>query len=213
MPYISFIVAFIASECIKYIGKAYGAALCILSFTACLLKPQSILNFKGRFAFVSKSILLVFCCFHLNMFSYFQDIFMNLCQLDGEKYFMCNLDDFKFLADMIEHVPLSLRVRYVFCCAPIPRKQAFVCSLFLKVNIYGNDIYTNNSIQICGIYALSSILWHHLLSSHFLSGQYLKNGLTDQIHTWHVDVTGPEGVPNCKVTLNTQKYSRTSIIR
>ena len=33
--------------------------MCILSFTACLLKPQSILNFKGRFAFVSKSIPLV----------------------------------------------------------------------------------------------------------------------------------------------------------
>ena len=34
--------------------------MCILSFTACLLKPQSILNFKGRFAFVSKSIPLVY---------------------------------------------------------------------------------------------------------------------------------------------------------
>ena len=56
LSYISFIVAFIASECI---GKAYGAALCILSFTACLLKPQSILNFQGCFAFVSKSIPLV----------------------------------------------------------------------------------------------------------------------------------------------------------
>ena len=64
LPYISFIVAFIASECIKYIGKAYGAALCILSFTACLLKPQSILNFKGRFTFVSKSIPLVACYVH-----------------------------------------------------------------------------------------------------------------------------------------------------
>ena len=44
---------------LRGIGKAYGEALCILSFTACLLKPQSILNFKGRFAFVSKSIPLV----------------------------------------------------------------------------------------------------------------------------------------------------------
>ena len=60
MPYISFIVAFIASDCIQgFFLKAYGAALCILSFTACLLKPQSILNFKGRFTFVSKSIPLV----------------------------------------------------------------------------------------------------------------------------------------------------------
>ena len=52
-------ILFIASECIKRYWEAYSAALCILSFTACLLKPQSILNFKGRFAFVSKSIPLV----------------------------------------------------------------------------------------------------------------------------------------------------------
>ncbi|KAL5017188.1 hypothetical protein ScPMuIL_006777 [Solemya velum] len=60
------------------------------------------------------------------------DIFVTLSQLDSDKYFMCNTDDFKFLADMIEHVQLPLRVRYVFCCAPIPKKQPFVCTLFLK---------------------------------------------------------------------------------
>ena len=37
----------------------YGTALCILSFTACLLKPQGILSSQGRFAFVSKSFHLV----------------------------------------------------------------------------------------------------------------------------------------------------------
>jgi len=58
---------------------------------------------------------------------------VTLSQLDSDKYFMCNIDDFKFLADMIEHVPLQLRVRYVFCCAPIPKKQPFVCAMFLKV--------------------------------------------------------------------------------
>ncbi|XP_036359041.1 ATP-dependent RNA helicase SUPV3L1, mitochondrial [Octopus sinensis] len=61
------------------------------------------------------------------------DIFVTLSQLDSNLYFMCNIDDFKFLADMIEHVPLSLRVRYVFCCSPIPKKQPFVCTGFLKV--------------------------------------------------------------------------------
>lgn len=45
---------------------------------------------------------------------------------------MCNTEDFKFLAEMIQHVPLPLRVRYVFCCAPINRKMPFVCSMFLK---------------------------------------------------------------------------------
>eukprot|EP00106_Octopus_bimaculoides_P014460 XP_014781902.1 PREDICTED: ATP-dependent RNA helicase SUPV3L1, mitochondrial-like [Octopus bimaculoides] len=62
------------------------------------------------------------------------DIFVTLSQLDSNLYFMCNIDDFKFLADMIEHVPLSLRVRYVFCCSPIPKKQPFVCTGFLKVS-------------------------------------------------------------------------------
>lgn len=60
------------------------------------------------------------------------DIFVLLSQLDGNRYFMCNMDDFKFLADMIEHVPLPLRVRYVLCCAPIPKTQPFICTMFLK---------------------------------------------------------------------------------
>ena len=50
---------------LRGIAKAYSAALCILSFTACLLKPQSILNLQGCFAFVSKSIPLVFNANHV----------------------------------------------------------------------------------------------------------------------------------------------------
>jgi len=60
------------------------------------------------------------------------DIFEMSSELDQDTFFMCKLDDFKFLADMIEHVPLSLRVRYVFCCAPISVKQPFSCAMFLK---------------------------------------------------------------------------------
>lgn len=63
----------------------------------------------------------------------FQDIFVTLSTVDDSLYFMCNVEDFKFLADMIQHVPLPLRARYVFCCAPINRKMPFVCSMFLKV--------------------------------------------------------------------------------
>ncbi|KAM9816834.1 ATP-dependent RNA helicase SUPV3L1, mitochondrial [Neosynchiropus ocellatus] len=59
------------------------------------------------------------------------DIFVSLSQVDG-LYFVCNIDDFKFLADMIQHIPLSLRSRYVFCTAPINKKQPFVCTSFLK---------------------------------------------------------------------------------
>lgn len=64
-----------------------------------------------------------------------QDIFVSLSTVDDSLYFMCNVDDFKFLADMIQHVPLPLRARYVFCCAPINRKMPFVCAMFLKVTI------------------------------------------------------------------------------
>lgn len=63
-----------------------------------------------------------------------QDIFVSLSQVDG-MYFVCNIDDFKFLADMIQHIPLNLRSRYVFCTAPINKKQPFVCTSFLKVRI------------------------------------------------------------------------------
>lgn len=54
--------------------------------------------------------------------------------MDSSSYFMCDTEGFKFLADMIQHVPLPLRARYVFCCAPINRKQPFVCTMFLKVS-------------------------------------------------------------------------------
>jgi len=60
------------------------------------------------------------------------DIFVSLCQVDDSHYFMCMVDDFKFIADMIQHIPLELRHRYVFCCAPINKKVPFVCATFLK---------------------------------------------------------------------------------
>ncbi|XP_012220462.1 ATP-dependent RNA helicase SUV3 homolog, mitochondrial [Linepithema humile] len=60
------------------------------------------------------------------------NIFVSLCKFDDSLYFICNLDDFKFFADMIQHVPLPLRARYVFCCAPINRKSPYVCTMFLK---------------------------------------------------------------------------------
>ncbi|XP_004846237.1 ATP-dependent RNA helicase SUPV3L1, mitochondrial isoform X1 [Heterocephalus glaber] len=59
------------------------------------------------------------------------DIFVDFSQVDGH-YFVCNMDDFKFSAELIQHIPLSLRVRYVFCTAPINKKQPFVCSSLLQ---------------------------------------------------------------------------------
>uniref|UniRef100_A0A8D2AN81 ATP-dependent RNA helicase SUPV3L1, mitochondrial n=1 Tax=Sciurus vulgaris TaxID=55149 RepID=A0A8D2AN81_SCIVU len=59
------------------------------------------------------------------------DIFVDFSQVDGQ-YFVCNMDDFEFSAELIQHIPLSLRVRYVFCTAPISKKQPFVCSSLLQ---------------------------------------------------------------------------------
>ncbi|XP_060828972.1 ATP-dependent RNA helicase SUV3 homolog, mitochondrial [Bombus pascuorum] len=60
------------------------------------------------------------------------NIFIALCELDSTLYFICNLDDFKFLADTIQHIPLPLRTRYVFCCAPVNRKMPLACNMLLK---------------------------------------------------------------------------------
>jgi ATP-dependent RNA helicase SUPV3L1/SUV3 len=59
-----------------------------------------------------------------------------LSQLDDSLFFMCNVEDVKFLADIIEHVPLPLRARYTFSCAPINKKMPFVCTMFLKVRFF-----------------------------------------------------------------------------
>ncbi|XP_077297824.1 suv3 RNA helicase [Arctopsyche grandis] len=69
---------------------------------------------------------------HANLSS-LMDIFVHLCTVDDSLYFMCNTEAFKFLAEMIQHVPLPLRARYVFCCSPINQKVPFVCAMFLKM--------------------------------------------------------------------------------
>lgn len=76
-------------------------------------------------------IILCFQSWYNNFIS--QDVFVNLCTVDSSLYFMCLMDDFKFLADLIQHIPLPLRSRYVLCCSPINKKMPFVCAMFLKV--------------------------------------------------------------------------------
>jgi len=61
------------------------------------------------------------------------DIFVSLSKLNDDLYSLNNLDDFKFLAEVIEHIPLTLRTRYQFCCAPINRRMPLVCTMFLKI--------------------------------------------------------------------------------
>jgi len=69
---------------------------------------------------------------HLTM-SGLVDLFQSLCRLDDNLYFMCQMNDFKILADLIQSEDVPLRARYVFCCAPISSKKAFLCTVFVKM--------------------------------------------------------------------------------
>ena len=74
-----------------------------------------------------------------------------------------------------------------FASDPLVVSPAFWCVAY-------RDCYV---IQFCGVVGVVICRRHTLYS-----GQYLKNGLSDLIQIWHVDVTGPEGVLCSFVTLN-----------
>ena len=40
------------------------------------------------------------------------DIFISLSVLDDSLYTLCHMDDFKFLANVIEHIKLPLKAKY-----------------------------------------------------------------------------------------------------
>ena len=61
------------------------------------------------------------------------DIFTSLSVLDDSLYSLCHLDDFKFLADMVEHIKLPLQAKYRFCCAPINRRMPYCTAMYLKI--------------------------------------------------------------------------------
>lgn len=112
-------------------------------------KDYIILNIIDFYSLIN-ILHLIYTLFLINRI--FQDIFVNLSTVDDSLYFMCQTEDFKFLADMIQHVPLPLRARYLFCCAPINKKMPFVCTIFLKVK---SNRYKNfNIINILKIFSL-----------------------------------------------------------
>ncbi len=81
------------------------------------------------------------------------DIFISLCKIDNSKYFLCNFEEIKYLAGLIEHIPLKLRDRYTFSCAPISERMTIVCSAFVKfVRSYSNNepITTDEVCKIIG---------------------------------------------------------------
>lgn len=67
---------------------------------------------------------------------------------------------------MIQHIPLNLRSRYVFCTAPLNRKEPFVCTTLLKVSYF---FPSKNMVFILdqeGFGALELFLLWDLLSDH-----------------------------------------------
>uniref|UniRef100_A0A8D8TMU9 ATP-dependent RNA helicase SUV3 homolog, mitochondrial n=1 Tax=Cacopsylla melanoneura TaxID=428564 RepID=A0A8D8TMU9_9HEMI len=59
-------------------------------------------------------------------------VFESLSIVDDSLYFLSNMETFKHLADLIQHVKIPVRTRYVFCCAPISQKMQFACKMFTK---------------------------------------------------------------------------------
>lgn len=60
------------------------------------------------------------------------DLFVDLCEFDSSAYFICDLENFKILANVIQHIDIPLRARYTLCCAPINVKFPFTVAMFTK---------------------------------------------------------------------------------
>lgn len=67
-------------------------------------------------------------------------VFLSICRIDDGQYFLSNFDDIQYLAGLIDHIPLKLKVKYTFATSPICEKQAFACACFVKfVRWYSNN--------------------------------------------------------------------------
>ncbi|XP_013420566.1 ATP-dependent RNA helicase SUPV3L1, mitochondrial isoform X2 [Lingula anatina] len=60
------------------------------------------------------------------------DVFIHQCSLDGDRFFLSDMETFKELAELSAHIPLDLRVKYVFCVAPIKTEDKILLSFFLR---------------------------------------------------------------------------------
>lgn len=60
------------------------------------------------------------------------DLFIDLCEYDSSAFFICDLKNFRLLADSIEHIQIPLRSRYAFCCAPVNTNMPFSMAMFTK---------------------------------------------------------------------------------
>jgi hypothetical protein len=65
---------------------------------------------------------------------------MTICRIDSGQYFLCNFEDIKSLAELIDHIPVKLKSKYIFATSPINRKEPYLLACFVKfVRSYSNN--------------------------------------------------------------------------
>ncbi|WAR21891.1 SUV3-like protein [Mya arenaria] len=60
------------------------------------------------------------------------DIFVYVAKMN-ESYFMCNLEDMKALAQVLQDIPMNMRSKFTFCVAPLKIKDGFPRIMFKKM--------------------------------------------------------------------------------
>ncbi|XP_065828308.1 ATP-dependent RNA helicase SUPV3L1, mitochondrial-like [Oscarella lobularis] len=59
-------------------------------------------------------------------------LFEELASLDGN-YFLCNVEDQKAVAELVERLPLNMKDKYIFCLAPVDTKKTLVTASLYKM--------------------------------------------------------------------------------
>ncbi|VDM55851.1 unnamed protein product, partial [Angiostrongylus costaricensis] len=72
--------------------------------------------------------------FHLPQASFVHllDLFVSVCSI-SDQFFICTVDHMRTLADLIDYIPLPLKVRYTFCISPINVESKLTSSAFVKM--------------------------------------------------------------------------------
>jgi ATP-dependent RNA helicase SUPV3L1/SUV3 len=68
------------------------------------------------------------------------EIFMSICKIESSDYFLCEFENVKALAVLIDHIPMQLKTKYKFCLSPINVNETLITSCFVKFARY----YSNN---------------------------------------------------------------------
>ncbi|VDK67002.1 unnamed protein product [Cylicostephanus goldi] len=72
--------------------------------------------------------------FHLPQASFVHllDLFVSVCSV-SDQFFICTVEQMRTLADLIDYIPLPLKVRYTFCISPINVESKLTAAAFVKM--------------------------------------------------------------------------------